>query len=348
MRMLINARNRSVGVEREVIVEAEGRFDIVIDAPDADIRPGLINAHEHLHRNHYGRLGKPPYRNASEWAADIQHRYRRRIAHRHRRPRCDALLHGAWKNLFAGVTTVVHHDRWEPDFDRNFPIRVARVESADRAEACEGLDRSGPYCVHLAEGTDERAAGEIAAIEARGLLTSNLVAVHCVGFDRDSIDRFRNAGAALAWCPSSNMFMLGGTAPRALLDSGVDVLLGSDSLLTGVGNLLDELRFARAHGPLDDAALEQSVGPTAAERLGLSAPRLDCGAPADLILTRAPIAEAHAEDVALVLVGGTPRVAALNLVPMLGAIAELGRRMTVGAVTRWTSLYPTMNAQGGH
>src|SRR5919107_1424808 len=117
MRLLINARNRAVGIEAGRIVEPSGGFDIVLDVPDADIRPGLINAHDHLHRNHYGRLGEPPYRNAYLWAEHIQQRYRRRIARR-RQPRRSALLAGAWKNLFAGVTTVVHHDRWEEDFDR--------------------------------------------------------------------------------------------------------------------------------------------------------------------------------------------------------------------------------------
>jgi len=338
VRFLINARNRCIGVESGVIVEAAGRFDVVIDAPGADVRPGLINAHEHLHRNHYGRLGRPPYRNASEWAADIQHRYRRRIARRHRRPRREALLAGAWKNLFAGVTTVVHHDRWEPDFDGGFPVRVARVANADCAEGTDRLDCSAPYCVHVAEGTDDKAAGDIEQLESRGLLTDNLIAVHGVGFDERSIERFREARAALAWCPSSNLFMLGRTAPNALLGSGVDVLLGSDSLLTGAGNLLDELRFARAQGPLDDVALERSVGTTAASRLGLPAPQLDPGTAADLILVAAPITRACANDVTLVMVGGVPRVASPDLVPMLGGIAERGKPMTVASVRRWANI----------
>ena len=55
MRLLIHARNRSVAVEAGRIVEAVGGFDRVLDFPDAEIAPGLINAHDHLHRNHYGR-----------------------------------------------------------------------------------------------------------------------------------------------------------------------------------------------------------------------------------------------------------------------------------------------------
>lgn len=148
MRMLINARNRSVAIEGATIVAAEGRYDIVVDCPDADVRPGLINAHEHLHRNHYGRLGAGPYANAYSWAEDIQLRFSRRIAAGRKVARRAALLAGAWKNLFAGVTTVLHHDAWEPDFDRDFPIRVARVPSATRSGRRSASKRRLP--VHFA------------------------------------------------------------------------------------------------------------------------------------------------------------------------------------------------------
>ena len=43
-----------------------------------------------------------------------------------------------------------------------------------------------------------------------------------------------------------------GLVGPSLLAPGVDVLLGSDSLLTGAGTLLDELRCARELGALSD------------------------------------------------------------------------------------------------
>ena len=73
MRLLIQARNRDVAVEDGRIIEPDGgAFDLALSFPEADVAPGLINAHDHLHRNHYGRLGQPPYANAYAWAADIQ------------------------------------------------------------------------------------------------------------------------------------------------------------------------------------------------------------------------------------------------------------------------------------
>lgn len=104
MRILIDAANTAIAVEDGHIVEPSGLFDHVVRAPQGEVRPGLINAHDHLHRNHYGRLGVPPYANAYEWARDIQHRNQTEIALGREWPRREALLFGAWKNLLAGVT----------------------------------------------------------------------------------------------------------------------------------------------------------------------------------------------------------------------------------------------------
>jgi cytosine/adenosine deaminase-related metal-dependent hydrolase len=337
--MRINARNRSIAIEGGRVVAEEGRFDVVLDCRDLDIRPGLINAHDHLHRNHYGRLGRPTYPNAYRWADDIQVRYRSRIARRRRLPRRQALLAGAWKNLFAGVTTVVHHDPWERDFDRAFPINVARVACTDSLGRSRDLPApaEGPLCIHLAEGVDDGAAGEVAQLDARGLLNDRLVAVHGVGLDAEAIARFRKAGAALVWCPTSNHFLFGRTAPADLVAEGVDVLLGSDSRLTGEGDLLDELRAARACGLVDDERLAGAVGTTAASRLGLAEPSLEPGDRADLILLGEPLLEARADDVALTMVGGVPRVARADVARRLGAVGERGARLRVGAVERWAN-----------
>src|SRR5271168_2757313 len=131
MRLFIRARNRALAIEGGCIADADGGCDLALEFPDAEIAPGLINAHDHLHRNHYGRLGRPPYRNAYEWARDISAVDRDRIDEGRRAPRRRALLEGAWKNLFAGVTSVVHHDRWEAEFETGFPLRVVKVRNAD-------------------------------------------------------------------------------------------------------------------------------------------------------------------------------------------------------------------------
>ena len=346
MRLLIQARNRDVAVEDGRIIEPDGgAFDLALSFPEADVAPGLINAHDHLHRNHYGRLGQPPYANAYAWAADIQAREAARIAEGRARQRRDALLDGAWKNLFCGVTTVVHHDPWEPDFEDGFPLKVVPVRSADSLGMTPDLNgrmQAGPFCLHLAEGIDDRAAGEVHVLAELGLLGPDLIAVHGVGMDASAVDRFRASGAALVWCPTSNRYLFGRTVPEPLLAEGTDVLLGSDSRLTGDGDLLDEIRYARSLGGLDDDRLADAVGALAARRLGLPEPSLQAGSAADLIVVGKPVLQARAEDVLLVLVDGAPRVAHPGLAPALSSFVRHAEDKTVGGVVRWTTTAATL------
>ena len=336
-RVLIEARNCTLAVEGGVIAQPTGRYDTILRFPHSEVRPGLINAHDHLHRNHYGRLGSPPYLDARAWGRDIQSRFRREITEGRAMPRWQALLQGAWKNLFAGVTSVVHHDAWEPDFDREFPLRVVNVASTDSVGVLPQPPSllSSPFCLHLAEGIGPGAADEVRLLAARGLLARNLIAVHGIGMDDEAISLFRCSGAALAWCPSSNFFLFGRTAPPSLLRDGLDVLIGSDSLLSGVGDLLDELRLARSLALLDDERLESAVGATAARRLGIPKPVLKRGSPADLVVLARPLLEASANDVELVMVGGVPRVAHSRLSSELKRKWPCGKVATFNGVTRW-------------
>ena len=340
MRLLVEATNGVLGVEGDRIVPPTGRFDIVIGV-DGELRPGLINAHEHLHRNHYGRLGDPPYRNSYEWGEDIHARQAEVIADARARPRTAALLHGAEKNLRAGVTTVVHHDPWEALFEQDFPLRVLRVPHAHALRTTPpdaSQSRDEPFMIHLAEGTDGSAADEIRDLDARGLVTRHLLAVHVVGADADGIRRLRDAGACVIWCPTSNLFLLGRTLPSSLLAPGIDVLVGSDSLLSGAGTLLDELRAAHVLGFVSDTRLMDAVGCVAARRFGIDAPSLDPGARADFAVFRAPLLEATCSDVALVVAGGRVRVLEPSLVPSLDAIASSGTVTEMDGVARWVSL----------
>jgi cytosine/adenosine deaminase-related metal-dependent hydrolase len=333
MRLLIEAANTTIAVEDGTIVEPSGSFDHVIRAPHGEVRPGLINAHDHLHRNHYGRLGAPPYANAYEWARDIQDRNRAEIARGRELPRREALLFGAWKNLIAGVTHVCHHDPWEPDFETIFPLDVIRLPSADSLGMTHPLPscQEGPFAMHVAEGVDAGAAEEIRELDRRGFLTPDFLAVHAVGAHEDGVETLRRSGCALIWCPSSNTFLFGRTAPRALLAEGIDVLLGTDSLLTADGTMLEEIRIARRD--MSDARILDAVGSLAARRLGVTLPSLDIGTRADVVVSERPILESRLEDILLVMADGVVRV----LEPALAAGIDPagGRSLEAFGVRRW-------------
>lgn len=245
-----------VGSPATVVAVGDGRIVDPAMRPDRIIRlgagrfyPGLINAHDHLHRNHYSRLGSPPYDDAYAWGADIHARCAAEIARAKLLDRRDALLFGALKNLLGGVTTVVHHDAWEPAFDDDFPLRIAHVRTLHSLglEPPAALERASmrgqtnghlpirsrrfrlprpspssharrsmndlPLCIHLAEGTNRRAANEVRQLDSTGLLDAGLLAVHAVGVDAPGIARLCAAGAGVVWCPTSNRFLFATTAP---------------------------------------------------------------------------------------------------------------------------------------
>lgn len=305
----------SVSVENGCIAAEPARGSISVHAGPALLLPGLINAHDHLFLNHYPRLGRPLYASVYEWADDVQSRLGDEVRRYRALPRRDAYLFGALKNLIAGATSVVHHDTWSAEGEA-LPVRVLRVRvvhslglepDIDHALRGDAQTRDRPLCLHLAEGVDARTFAEISEADRRGLLTPDTLAVHVIAAGADDVARLRESGAAVVWCPTSNLHLYGRTLSAELAGSGVDVLLGTDSLLSGDGTLLDELRAARACGLLDDAALLEAVGATAARRLRVPPPSLEPGAAADFCLFRRPPLDARPADVALVVVDGRPR-----------------------------------------
>ncbi len=337
MRFRLEAGNATRDVEGGRLSTPEGVAAFTLDLGETTLMPGLVNAHDHLHRNHLPRIGEPPYTSAAVWGADLHARFADDLARRHMLPKRDALLFGAFKNILGGVTSVVHHDRWEPDFEAGFPVNVVRVHTLDGLHDlrdAKAPPAAGPFAMHLAEGTSSTSAEEIDEAFLRGLLSPRLLAVHLVAAEPSGIARLAAAGCAAVWCPTSNFFLYGATAPRALFEADLDVLLGTDALVSGAGTLLHEIRAARALGFMPDARLSSAVTVTAARRLGLPRPSLDAGAPADVVALSAPLLEALPRDVALVLVGGQPVLADERHAGLFEAAGVPSLALSVGGVPK--------------
>lgn len=222
--------------------------------------PGLINAHDHLDFNLFPRLGCGPYPNATAWAEDIYRPEESPVREQLRVPKHIRLLWGGLKNLLSGVTTVCHHNPDHPVLhDPDFPVRVvAKFGWAhslrfcpDVSERFQATPREWPFVIHAGEGVDEEARSEVFRLHEMGALDSRTVLVHGVALENGGLELARRTGAAVVWCPSSNLFVLGRTLSAAVLDSGMPIALGSDSALTAGGDILDEICLARRIGGID-------------------------------------------------------------------------------------------------
>jgi 5-methylthioadenosine/S-adenosylhomocysteine deaminase len=156
------------------------------------------------------------------------------------------------------------------------------------------------FHVHVAEGRyegertlREHGATPVRYLDRLGVLGARTVAVHCVWLDDDEIRLMGGRGAAVAYCPSSNMFLGDGiTRLPELLAAGVRVGLGTDGGCTNNRlSVFEEMRMASLLARvrlLDGAALDAATAfrlgtASAAAILGLEAGRVAPGALADLV-----------------------------------------------------------------
>jgi cytosine/adenosine deaminase-related metal-dependent hydrolase len=234
-------------------VNVEG---VELDLEGLQVSAGLINAHDHLHFSLFPRLGTGPYANATDWANDIYYPDHELIRSHLAIPKHLRLIWGSLRNLLAGVTTVCHHDEWHPIFDAEFPVRVVKhfgwahslAFTNDVPERFSLTPPDAPFIIHLGEGTDAGTAEEIFRLHEMGALTERTVLVHAVGLTAEGWALVKRARAAAVWCPRSNLFTLGHTLSREVIESGVRIALGTDSSITTQGDFLDELHFARSLG----------------------------------------------------------------------------------------------------
>jgi hypothetical protein len=318
---------RPLFVKGGCVAAAEPSGAWALDLSGHLIVPGLINAHDHLQLNNIPRLPQhAPFPNSYAWMQAFQPYFRDPVvASARRAPEAARLWQGGLKNLLCGATTVAHHDPWSPTLDDPaFPVRLLRrfgwshslglgLQIADCrlqivaaqslipnlqsqlpqygppvVESFRATPPDQPWIIHLAEGADALASAELGQLDALGCLAANTVLVHGVGLGAADVDRVLACGAALVWCPASNLSMLGRTLdPRRLLDAG-RLAIGSDSRISGSRDLLDELGVAAQQGAMAPADLLRAATADASRVLAMpDVGGLDPGQHADLVIVRA-------------------------------------------------------------
>jgi len=318
-----------------------------LDLKEHLIFPGLVNAHDHLHRNNIPPLPQQaPFPNSYAWMEAFQPYFcEPEVARACAVPAALRYRHGGLKNLLCGATTVAHHDPWHPALDaKDFPVRLLQEygwshslglspratreerQSAAFVVGCYGppvaqsfaeTPQRQPWFIHLAEGTDAVAAGELAQLEALGCLAANTRLIHGVGLTEADQEKVIVHGAGVVWCPASNLSLFGKTLdPRRLFAAGC-LALGTDSRLTGARDLLDELRMAAAESDLSPAELLSLVTMAGSRLLGM--PEVGGLAPrqaADLLIVGNPggdpqraLSELGRAEIRAVVRAGEPAIA---------------------------------------
>jgi hypothetical protein len=226
--------------------------------PGWHIAPPFINPHDHLELHHYPRtLADAPYPSAHTWGEAVNARLNEPAFARLRAHPIEARVFvGAMTNLLCGALTVAHHNPpHRPLWARGFPVHVVRrygwahslhftppqaVQAAYRA-----TPRGAPFFIHLAEGTDGRAAAEYRALDRLGVVGPDTVLIHGVGLTAADVADAARRVRGLVICPTTNAALLGARPPiAAWLAAGGRLAIGSDSPLTADGDWLTEWHAA--------------------------------------------------------------------------------------------------------
>lgn len=330
----------SIKIERKCIEQDGKRSAYNVHFKDeAFCYPGLINVHDHLRGDYLPRIGPEPgnyYLNWSYWEKDL--RGSPVLEERSHVLVEDAYWLGAYKNLFSGVVTV--NDHFPHEFNEPFipflPIRV--INNYTLAHECSSFDlkwgdgieiehqraveRQHPFITHLEEGFDEESQRGIEILEELDCLDRHGLFVHCIGFSDWDIEKTKEAGASIAWCPASNLFMFNLTCKiRKMIKAGINVCLGTDSTHTGSINLLEEMRFARqTYRNLYGEDLEAkrimemvTVNPARAFWMQNRIGSIENGKKADLLILKPresdpyeALIQAEIEDIDLLIMEGMP------------------------------------------
>ncbi|MDF2430489.1 MAG: hypothetical protein JWP44_120 [Mucilaginibacter sp.] len=254
---------------------------------NAVIFPGLINSHDHLDFNLFSPLGNKTYSNYTEWGKHLHETYKEEIAAILKIPFLMRVQWGIFKNLICGVTTVVNHgerlglgNNLITVFEQCQSLHSVHFEKQWRFKLNNPFKLNLPATIHIGEGSDELASGEIDELTRWNLFNKKLIGIHAVAMSQYQAKKFK----AIIWCPESNYFLLNKIAPVNILEKNAAVLFGTDSTLTGNWDIWQHLKFARATKMLDDRPLYHTLNQNPAAIWQLNCGEIARGKDADLVV----------------------------------------------------------------
>lgn len=235
----------------------------------------LINSHDHLIGNWVPRAGdKRPYPNSHIWVEDMKDSF---SFHERNQfwyndgsfqlmdPNAYTLARlGAYKNLFSACGIVHDHAPLQHDeyyqrmpivvpnkFRQCHSITMGNWWGGESPEKEMELARGKmPFIIHLGEGTDDITRGEFAELVSRNMLKPNTMMIHGIAFTEAEIQTIKDIGSTVCWCPTSNYYLIGETFKiDAALKIGANVVIGTDSTMSGATNLIAEFETIREHFP---------------------------------------------------------------------------------------------------
>lgn len=263
------------------------RDPVVIDFTDAIVFPGLINSHDHLDFNCFSPLGDTIYNNYTEWGFHIHTAYKEYIKAVLKIPQPLRTAWGMYKNLLAGITTVINHG---PALSIQNPLinvyqepqslHSVKFQKNWKYKLNNPLLQNKACVIHTGEGTDKQSTDEIDELLKWNLLKRKLIGVHGVAMNATQAKKF----AGLIWCPESNRVLLNSHADVRALKAATRLVFGTDSTLTGRWNVWQHLRLARKLKAVSDADLFSMVTAAPAALWGFNNGALLPGKDADIVV----------------------------------------------------------------
>jgi len=305
--------------------------------------PGLINSHDHLDFNLFPPMGNRVYPSYREWGPDIQTNRSAAISAVLKVPQELRIAWGIYKNLLNGFTTVVNHgEKLAVDqplidvFQGCYCLHSVGFEKGWKWKLNRPLAGRRPFVLHVGEGTDALAGKEIDQLIRWNLFRRALIGIHGVAMNEKQAKAFK----ALVWCPSSNYFLLGKTAPIGRLKEKVPIVFGTDSTLTACWNGWEQVRQARKEPGVTDAGLFDMLTAAPAKAWGLEdRGTIAVGKLADLVIARPKqgmdgmdaFLGLDPEDLLLVLRKGRPLLVDKSIRGALGAAGGADASGELGA-----------------